>query len=193
MKLTDLPVLMDVFTYLGDDEVLDVGLVSKGLHLRLTMEPGMKNFWYTQLRRMAHKNMDHAEAWIHLDVARCYPHVDISNFPRTLKKVREQFGECVHDSHLRFKIKLPDMESGGFHKDRDVYNEWKTVAWKRMRHKYWNFRDDKKMKKAEEEVAAWIAEVDRLSKKKAMSEIFEKKYAHLTTKTKKRKSKNALT
>lgn len=189
MKLIELPVLTDVLMYLGDD-VLDVGLVSKDFHKFLTEDAGMKMFWYRQLRRMAHRKVDNKRedvwwsGWLrYYDVNNCYK--DVDELPLSLKNIREEFGECQHDSHLRYKINLLDDE--GF-KSRDVYNEWRVVAWKRMKQKYWNKRDEKKVHKIQEQLAELNMEMARLSQKKSKSIELEGIYGNLKVAKKKKKT-----
>ena len=176
-KLFGLSILSDVCVYGSEADVLNMRLVCKEFNGYLTEDVGMKPFWYTQIRRMAHRVIDLYEWSDKIYVHECYP--DISKQVQALSftkldDVRKRFGECRDEKHLRYKIQIPDPLYG--FKSRNLYEEWKTVAWKRMKFKYWNHFEARRVEKYEEEIVRLKAELDRLYQRKLKHEEMEAKY-----------------
>lgn len=187
MKLLEIPMLSDVCLYLCDDDVLNMRLVSMCFEQFVIEDAGMTQFWYKQLRRMAHRQLLPLYGEVVM-VSGCYPDKNIATAGgeyMALKNVRIRFGECEQESHLRFKVDKLDPVNG--FKSRNMYEEWKTVAWKRMKTRYWNHYDEKRVERFENEILRLQNELEILRDKKLKSMQMQKRYQQVSTKKKKNK------
>jgi hypothetical protein len=190
MKLIELPVLCDVFSFLDDGlydgDIFTLGSLNKKFREFFTYDPCMDFFWYKQLRRAAHKNVD---------IVSCYPEMKLvySQFTgymlyqNNLDKIRHDFGECSESSHLRFKVPKFDPIHG--FDGRCMYNEWQRVMWKRMKTKYWNHYDEKRMINYEKEILRLRAEINLLQQKKTKHQKLQELYENIKTKLRYKKKK----
>lgn len=156
-KLGNIPVLHEIFSYLDDgmlydgdgvydDVILPLRLVNRDLNAYIVTE--MPSYWYTQLQRMAHKDMSYVL---------CF-----------------DYPECEERSHFRYKFTPKDPVKG--FKGRDVYKEWRGVAWKRMKHRYWSWHDEKKIKKCKDKIREMCREINRLREKKEKGMMWKKRF-----------------
>lgn len=202
-KLLEIPVLSVVLMFLGNvnsmSDILNVGLLNKSFRDFITRDASMNTFWYALVRRAAHKKWIVNGRYLTFQVMiQCHPKINKRICPgrthvwgnmlrKPVKELREEFGECEDVKHLRFQIEHPDAVHGFL--CVGMYDEWRRIIWKCVKHKYWNRFDEGKISKYEDEIKRLESEIKRLEHKKEMGMRLDQIYGSLKKQSKKRKIK----
>ena len=126
--------------------IIDIGhlrLVNRMINAMVTEDKGMTPFWFTMLRRTTHT------ARIGYD---CYRAVTGYRFVADL---RAAYGECKNSLHHGTLHYLYDREGVDANelcrvspRTRDLYTEWRVMAYKRIGRRTWNAKKERQLARA---------------------------------------------
>ena len=132
------------------NQIKDLGrlrLVSKSWNAFITRNKSMTLFWFSMLRRTAHT---HVVCWA------CYP--QRLRFTMEYQNYREHYGECQNQNHFsgKYLYERQTLHENDYEavcpRARDLYTEWRCLAYKRIGRRVWGSQKEKQLQRLERKI-----------------------------------------